>query len=174
MRLTHVAGHGGRKLVGVTEQWTVAVGRRAARAVLIDDRDRLVLIKRTRPGQAPYWTAPGGGVEDTDSSIEAALHRELAEELGAKAAGASQVFLFSSPSDAGVAVQHFLAARLIELNESARNGPEFSDPSRGGYELDRIELRGNDLASIDLKPTALKEFILANREALLIEAANGG
>ncbi len=165
---------GGRKLVDVTEQLTVAVGRRAARAILIDDRDRLMLIKRTKPGQAPYWTAPGGGVEDTDSSIEAALYRELAEELGAKAAGASQVFLFSSPSDAGVAVQHFFVARLTKLDESARSGPEFSDPSRGGYELDRVDLRGDDLVSIDLKPAALKEFILANREALLVEAAVAG
>ncbi len=105
----------------------MAVGRRAARAILIDDECRLVLIKRTKPGQAPYWTAPGGGVEDSDASAEAALYRELAEELGAKATDASQV-------------------------------------------LDRVDLRGDDLASIDLKPTALKDFILANREALLVEA----
>ncbi|WP_233573833.1 NUDIX domain-containing protein [Amycolatopsis panacis] len=154
----------------MTDQLTVAVGRRAARAILIDDLGRLVLIKRTKPGQAPYWTAPGGGVEDTDASVEAALYRELAEELGAKATDASQVFLFSSPSDGGVAVQHFFVARLAGLDESDRSGPEFSDPSRGGYDLDRVDLRGDDLASIDLKPTALKEFILANREALLVEA----
>nr|WP_198152792.1 NUDIX domain-containing protein [Pseudofrankia sp. DC12] len=37
--------------------------RRAARAILINDLGQLVLIKRTKPDQAPYWTAPGGGVE---------------------------------------------------------------------------------------------------------------
>jgi ADP-ribose pyrophosphatase YjhB (NUDIX family) len=147
----------------------VAIGRRAARALLIDDRGRLVLIKRTKPGQTPYWTAPGGGVEDTDSSVEVALYRELTEELGAHATDATRVFLFSSPSDTGIAVQHFFVARLVSLDESARNGPEFSDPSRGGYELDRVDLLGDELASIDLKPIALKEFILANREALLAE-----
>jgi hypothetical protein len=68
-------------------------------------------------------------------------------------------------------VQHFFIARLKKLDESARSGPEFQDPSRGGYELDRLGLRGNDLASVDLKPATLKEFILANREALLAEAA---
>lgn len=151
-------------------QWTAAVGRRAARAILIDDGGRLVLIKRTKPGQDPYWTAPGGGVESDDLSVEAALFRELAEELGAKVSGASQVFLFSSPSDAGVAVQHFFVARLVSLDESQRTGPEFSDASRGGYELDRVDLQGDDLGTIDLKPPALKEFILANREALLAEA----
>jgi ADP-ribose pyrophosphatase YjhB (NUDIX family) len=157
-----------------TEESRVAVGRCAARAILIDDRDRLVLIKRMKPGQAPYWTAPGGGVEDTDVSVEAALRRELAEELGAEAVGVSRVFLFSSPSDAGVAVQHFFVARLTRLDESVRTGPEFDDPSRGGYEVDRIGLRGDELASIDLKPVALKEFVLANREALLAEIAVGG
>lgn len=158
----------------MTERLAVAAGRRAARAILIDDHGQLVLIKRTKPGRAPYWTAPGGGVEDTDASVEHALHRELAEELGAEASGAARVFLYSSPSDAGVAVQHFFVARLTNLDLTARNGPEFEDPSRGGYDPDRIDLRGEDLASIDLKPTALKEFILANREALLAEAAAAG
>jgi ADP-ribose pyrophosphatase YjhB (NUDIX family) len=134
---------------------------------LIDDQGRLVLIKRTKPGQAPYWTTPGGGIADTDASAEAALHRELAEELGAEAAGAGQVFLFSSPSDAGVAVQHFFVARLVRMDEAARSGPEFADPTRGGYDVDLVDLLGDDLARIDLKPGALKEFILANREALL-------
>lgn len=161
------------KLTIVAEQRKAAVGRQAARAILIDDDGRLVLIKRVKPGQAPYWTTPGGGVDATDASIEAALHRELAEELGAAASGAARVFLFSSPSDGGVAVQHFFVARLKKLDESARSGPEFQDASRGGYDLDRIGLQGDELASVDLKPSALKEFILANKEALLAEAAAG-
>ncbi|TQN30260.1 NUDIX domain-containing protein [Haloactinospora alba] len=156
----------------MTEHLTVAVGKRAARAILIDPHGRLVLIKRTKPEQAPYWTTPGGSVEETDTSVEAALHRELAEELGATAAGTSQVFLVSTPSEVGVAVQHFFVARLSTLDESTRSGAEFSDPARGGYELDRVELRGKELDSIDLKPAALKEFILANREALLAETVS--
>jgi ADP-ribose pyrophosphatase YjhB (NUDIX family) len=149
---------------------SVEVGRRAVRAILIDDEGRLVLVKRIKTGQAPYWTAPGGGVEDSDASLEAALYRELAEELGAEATVVQQVFLFSSPSEAGVAVQHFLVARLVGLDVAARSGPEFDDPARDGYELDRVGLSGSDLAAIDLRPAALKEFILANREALLVEA----
>lgn len=161
------------KLSVVAERRKVAVGRQAARAILIDDDGRLVLVKRTKPGQAPYWTTPGGGVDATDASVEAALHRELAEELGAEASGSARVFLFSSPSETGIAVQHFFVARLKKLDESARGGPEFHDASRGGYDLDRIGLRGDDLASVDLKPPSLKEFILANKEGLLAEAAAG-
>ena len=162
-----------RKVLAVTERLTVAVGRRAARAILIDDRGRLVLIKRTKPGRAPYWTTPGGGIEDADRSPEAALHRELAEELGAEASVVSPVFLHSSPSDSGVAVQYFFVARLVGMDEARRNGPEFADPSRGGYDVDRVDLLGGDLAEVDLRPAALKEFIMANQEALLAEAAVG-
>jgi ADP-ribose pyrophosphatase YjhB (NUDIX family) len=140
---------------------------------LIDDRGRLVLIKRTKPGRAPYWTAPGGGIEYADRSPEAALHRELAEEVGAEASVVSQVFLHSSPSGSGVAVQYFFVARPVGMDEARRNGPEFAEPARGGYDVDRVDLLGGDLGKVDLKPAALKEFIIANREALLAEAAVG-
>lgn len=151
-----------------------AVGRRSARAILIDDDARLVLIKRTKPGRPPYWTTPGGGIEDHDFSVEAALHRELAEELGAEADRVSQVLMVSSLSGEGLSVQHFFVARLTKLDVTARRGPEFGDPSRGGYEIDRISLRGDDLEEVDLKPEALKAFVLANREALLAEVAGPG
>jgi len=146
------------------------ITRHSARAVLIDDEGRLVLIKRTRPGQVPYWTTAGGGVEDSDASVEAALHRELAEELGAKATAAARVFLFSDTRGRGITVAHFFVARLVSLDVTARTGPEFADPDRGTYDPDRVDLRGNALESVDLRPPEVKAFILANREALLAEA----
>lgn len=148
----------------------VAVGRRRARGIVIDDEGRLVLIKRTKPGQAPYWTSPGGRVEDSDATAEDALRRELAEELGATADGYRQVFLASDPTDTGVAIQYFFVARLTSLNLDERYGPEFARPERGGYDLDYVPLRDDSLNGIDLKPEVLKEFVLANRDALLAEA----
>jgi ADP-ribose pyrophosphatase YjhB (NUDIX family) len=148
----------------------VTVARRSARAILIDEDGRLVLIRRTKLGQSPYWTTAGGGVERDDPSVEAAMHRELFEELGAKAAGASQVFLVSSPSEAGLRIQHFFVTRLLTLDLAARTGPEFADPARGAYDPDYFDLRGDALAAVDLQPPELKAFILANRAALLAEA----
>jgi ADP-ribose pyrophosphatase YjhB (NUDIX family) len=145
------------------------IARRSARAVIIDDGARLVLIKRTKPGLAPYWTTAGGGVEESDASVEAAMRREIFEELGAETAGAVQVFLVCEQRPAGVQVQHFLVTRLVRLDLAARTGPEFLDPSRGAYDVDYVDLRGDALADIDLKPAELKEFILANRVALLAE-----
>jgi 8-oxo-dGTP pyrophosphatase MutT (NUDIX family) len=139
--------------------------RRSVRAILLDEDDRLVLIKRVKPGQAPYWTTPGGGVEPEDVSLEAALRRELHEELGADADRFVQVFLFTVAAGDGVSVQHFFACRLLRLREDARTGQEFDDPSRGEYQLDLVAI--DKLPTVNLKPDALREFIAANEEALL-------
>jgi 8-oxo-dGTP pyrophosphatase MutT (NUDIX family) len=144
-----------------------SVVKRSARAILFDGEGRLLLIKRTKPGQNPYWTTPGGGVEPEDASVDAALVRELREELGAEIATPKQVFLVTSPAgDEGVGVQHFLVCRLLTLDLGRRSGPEFDDPNRGGYAFDRVSLLDGSLRDIDLKPTALKEFIIANAVAL--------
>jgi ADP-ribose pyrophosphatase YjhB (NUDIX family) len=156
------------------EQPGPRIARRSARAILIDDRARLVLIRRTKPGQAPYWTTAGGGVEDADASVAAAMHREIFEELGAEASGASQVFLVGEPRPDGVRVQHFFVTRLVRLDLTARNGPEVLDPSRGAYDVEYVDLRGEALVGIDLRPAGLKAFILANRVALLAEAGLAG
>lgn len=147
--------------------------RQAARAIVIDDKERLLLFKRIRDGREPYWNAPGGGVEPTDASLEAAMRRELAEELGAEVSSAGRVFIHSAPSRTadGLAVHHYFLVRLLALDVSACHGPEFGDQGRGIYELQRISLRTGDLAAIDVHPPALKEFILTNRDILLAEAA---
>ncbi|MBO0610719.1 NUDIX hydrolase [Myceligenerans salitolerans] len=96
--------------------------------------------------------------------------RTLAEELGATADGYQQVFVSSDLTDAGVAIRYFFVARLTSLNLTERYGSEFSKPERGGYDVDYVPLTDDSLGAIDLKPVALKEFVLANRDALLAEA----
>ncbi|MEU6143347.1 NUDIX hydrolase [Streptomyces sp. NPDC047081] len=56
--------------------------RHKVRVVLLDG-DHLVLLRRGWPGGLPYWTAVGGSVESEDADLEAALRREVMEELGA-------------------------------------------------------------------------------------------
>ncbi|WP_028927724.1 NUDIX hydrolase [Pseudonocardia acaciae] len=61
--------------------------RRAARVVLLDPDDRVLLfegVDPARPGE-PYWFTPGGGFEPGEDARAAAV-RELAEETGLRLA----------------------------------------------------------------------------------------
>lgn len=60
------------------------VNRRAARVILFDEQDRVLLfrgIDSTRPDAAPWWFTPGGGLEPGETTRDAAL-REVLEETG--------------------------------------------------------------------------------------------
>jgi 8-oxo-dGTP pyrophosphatase MutT (NUDIX family) len=121
----------------------------------------------------------GGGVDRQDASVEAALHRELAEELGATADRVQQVFLTSTPrhspgSRPGIIIQHFFVCRLTSMDLSARTGTEFTNPAKGRYDVERIDLHSDDLSRFALQPDALKDFILVNREILLAAVAGPG
>ena len=152
-----------------------SVVKRSARAILIDDDQRLLLIRRTKQGQQPYWTTPGGGVEPDDPSVEHAMVRELREELGAEVSRAQQVFLVFDPVDGtGVGAQHFFVCRVDVLDPDRRSGPEYTEPGRGGYDLDRVAVGVDGLLHIDLKPLALKAFIESNWAALVDAAVGGG
>lgn len=113
------------------------VVRRSARAILLDGEE-LVLIKRTKPGREPYWVTVGGGVEADDDTIEAALHREVFEELGGTVDRAELVYLITDQLSGGIGVQYIFAARLVTMDLTARTGTEFSKPERGAYEVVRV------------------------------------
>jgi TDG/mug DNA glycosylase family protein len=55
--------------------------RPAVRALLLDGRNRVLLMRFRSPGGRRFWATPGGGVEPGEPD-EAALRRELAEETG--------------------------------------------------------------------------------------------
>ncbi|MBW5480806.1 NUDIX domain-containing protein [Streptomyces bambusae] len=136
----------------------MAITKRSARAILLDGED-LILIKRTKPGQEPYWVTVGGGVESTDASIKDALHREVFEEVGGKLGRTELVYLISSPADGGVAVQHIFAARLDHMNIEARTGTEFTRADRGKYDIVRIPFTAEAIRQLALMPTQLRDFM---------------
>ncbi len=141
------------------------IKKSSARAILLDGDD-LVLIRRTRPGQEPYWVTVGGGVEPDDADVEAALHREISEELGGTATNTQLVYLITDTVEGGVGVQHIFAARLGSMNLERRTGTEFDRPERGGYEVVRVPFTAQAVQKISLMPPSLQEFITANIEAI--------
>jgi 8-oxo-dGTP diphosphatase len=55
--------------------------RPAARILLLDDRDRVLLFRFTAGDRPAFWATPGGAV-DPGESFAAAARRELREETG--------------------------------------------------------------------------------------------
>ena len=55
--------------------------RRAARLLVIDEQERLLLFRFTFAGRKPFW-ATAGGECDPGESFEEAARRELTEETG--------------------------------------------------------------------------------------------
>lgn len=158
------------------------VVKRTARAILLeldpDDPHRpasIVLIKRTRPGARPYWITPGGGVEPTDRSVVAALHREVDEELGGKVEGVVPAFVdtvaHSHHEDGslahphGVKVQHFFVCRLTAMDPSRRHGPEVDEP-QGEYEIVRLPFTREGVTSVNVVPPSLRAYLAANIEGV--------
>ncbi|KIZ19345.1 NUDIX domain-containing protein [Streptomyces natalensis] len=145
------------------------VVKRTARAILLDGAD-LVLIKRTKPGRAPYWITPGGGVESGDATVVDALHRELDEELGAKVKDVVPVFVdtvehFSEGGVDGVKVQHFFVCRLDSMDLSRRHGPEVEEPC-GDYEVVRVPFTRVGIASVEVVPLSLRHYLDGNIEGV--------
>jgi len=55
--------------------------RRAVRALVVDERERVLLLRWERPLGSSFWVTPGGGVEAGETDRQALL-RELREEAG--------------------------------------------------------------------------------------------
>ncbi|ARQ69787.1 NUDIX domain-containing protein [Streptomyces marincola] len=149
------------------------VVKRTARAILLDG-PHLVVIKRTRPGRAPYWITPGGGVEPSDRSVLDALRREVREELGAEITNVVPAFVDTvahtpEPGDGtppGLKVQHFFACRLAALDPALRHGPEVDAP-RGTYETVRLPFTPEGLTSVNLVPASLRAYLTRNVAGVL-------
>ncbi|NEW76682.1 NUDIX domain-containing protein [Streptomyces rhizosphaericus] len=163
------------------------VVKRTARAILLegDTAPRMILIKRTKPGQAPYWITPGGGMEPEDATVVEALYREVDEELGAKVTDVVPAFVDTVPhpdgsaegaagaggagaigAGAGVKVQHFFVCRLASMDLTRRHGPEVDEPC-GEYEVVSIPFTREGIASVEVVPPSLRAYLDANIEGVL-------
>lgn len=149
------------------------VVKRTARAILLDGGadPRMILIKRTKPGEQPYWITPGGGVEPEDTTVVEALHREVDEELGAKVTDVVPAFVDTVPHPEGevpdgVKVQHFFVCRLASMDLSRRHGPEVEEPC-GEYDVVRIPFTREGIASVGMVPPSLRAYLDANVEGVL-------
>jgi ADP-ribose pyrophosphatase YjhB (NUDIX family) len=133
------------------------------RAILLDQENRLVLIRREKVGVPTYYVAPGGGVESYDASYHAALHREMREELGGTIEIGNLVYISESMRGYDLRVrQLYYVCRLLSFDLSRRNGPEFSDPSRGKFHMEPVPLLPTSLERLRILSEDLKLFLIIN------------
>jgi 8-oxo-dGTP pyrophosphatase MutT (NUDIX family) len=126
--------------------------REAVRALLFDEEKNLLLLKRIKTGRPVYYVTPGGKIEEEDASIEAALQRELMEELDAEALIGREVL--SLPG------QRFHIAKVTYLGPNPfTHGPEFKNTAYGKYELAKIPLSKVISYHFNLQPVIIKTFL---------------
>lgn len=130
------------------------------RAILLTGDGSILLIKRVKPDRsAPYWVAPGGGVEWTDLDLITALERELHEELGAAATVLATAFVLEHEKAGKQLEEHFFVCLLRDYDLSKRYGPEFSDPARGEFIPEFVPLDRSPLDDIRFKTPELHDWM---------------
>jgi 8-oxo-dGTP pyrophosphatase MutT (NUDIX family) len=153
--------------------------RHKVRAVLLDG-DHLVFLRRGWPGGIPYWTTVGGSVEPDDADLEAALRREVMEEIGATIGPAAEFLTVTEPGETAnvrtatvrtanvstngvrttTVIQHYFLADLLDMDPERRHGPELDAPDTGDFEPVRVALHAPAVAALDLQPSELADHVL--------------
>ncbi|WP_405879819.1 NUDIX hydrolase [Streptomyces sp. NBC_01136] len=132
--------------------------RHNVRAVLLDD-DHLVFLRRGWPGGSSYYTTVGGGVEPDDADLEAALRREVMEEIGATIGPATEFLTLTEPGERTTVVQHYFRADVLDMDPNRRNGPELDDPDIGDFSPVRVALDAAAVTALELQPTELANYL---------------
>lgn len=112
--------------------------KKRARAIIIEDGN-VLLMHRVKAGQE-YWVFPGGGIEETDKSIEDGLKRECLEELGVIVEVRDLFFEKPSlaPNELGQP-ELFYICKIISGEVGTGDGPEFADRDIEKYGTYKVE-----------------------------------
>ncbi|MFK0280703.1 NUDIX domain-containing protein [Streptomyces sp. NPDC090499] len=132
--------------------------RHNVRAVLLEG-DRLVFLRRRWPGCSPYCTTVGGGVEPYDAGLEAALRREVMEELGATIGPATEFLTLTEPDDKVTVVRHYFRAEVLDMDPARRGGPELDDADTGDFSPVRVAPDASAVAALELQPPELVRYL---------------
>ncbi len=127
------------------------------RVVIMDaDTQKIVVIRRTRPGQEPYAVLPGGGLEPEDATPLDGIKREIDEELSIAedALVIDDTRVLELPEDNQWV--YFATAKPGELEKLSISGPEATrDPAVSGtYEPTWVSLE--DLSRENVVPAPIR------------------
>jgi ADP-ribose pyrophosphatase YjhB (NUDIX family) len=138
------------------------------RAILVTKNNQLILMKRMKEGFAPHWVAPGGGLVDSDTSLEAALSREIRAELGGTVTVVKPVFFLEHILEEEVVIkQWFYLCYLLDYDLDSRSSADFNGVSWGEYQIETLPLKREVLKPLNIQPEKLKGFLLSNCDHLM-------
>lgn len=127
-----------------------------ARAVVLDDKDRMLLVKQNHEGR-DIWMVPGGGIEDNESAAEAAA-REILEETGLRVEIGRLIWHVEEVSDRGQRFVNFFMARLVGGRLQLGEDPEFDNDGQVLKEV-RFMTKGQVQELPHVYPEALRNEI---------------
>lgn len=104
--------------------------RKRVRAIIIEE-EKYLFIHRINNGEE-YWVLPGGGVEEEDESLEAALVRECEEELGVRVEVGDLCANTYFEMNGEEQEQHVFFCKILSGELGSGQGPEYQPD--GGYE----------------------------------------
>jgi len=128
--------HGPDRTTSLGADWTVGAdgvrSRRAARVIVLDDADRVLLVRghdRDQPERS-WWFTVGGGIDAGETALQAAV-RELREESGI----VLEPHELEGPVVTRRAMFHFLreSCRQDEVFFLARVSGAGDEPGRDGW-----------------------------------------
>ncbi|MDW8801964.1 NUDIX domain-containing protein [Clostridium sp. A1-XYC3] len=133
--------------------------RTRAAAIILDDLNRVLLVKHRDPDtDETWWTLPGGGIEAGESAVEA-LTREVKEECGIKCIPKDLVYVreYVEWHKETHHISLFFTAAALEYNINIGIDPEFSIDKQ--FIIDTAFLSEEEIriTSIDVYPEILRD-----------------
>ena len=100
--------------------WTGGV-----RVIVLDEENRILMVKHEHP-ERTVWMVPGGGIEEGESSAQAAV-REVLEETGLQVEIGGLIWHVEEVSERGQRFVNFLRATVTGGQMKLGHDPELGD-----------------------------------------------
>jgi ADP-ribose pyrophosphatase YjhB (NUDIX family) len=132
------------------------------RAIILDNKNNIIVIKRKKLNNPVYWVFPGGGVEKSDNSLEEALKRECLEEIGV-IVSVDKLFMEYNFNENK---EYFYICSIISGIIGTGDGPEYKKDNNyiSTFEVEKYKI--SDIEKINLKPEEVKnKFLLCKNHS---------
>lgn len=127
------------------------------RGILIDGY-KITLLKRVK-GERVFYVFPGGGVEEGED-IEAALKREMMEELGVEVSVDKTLLQRINTRYEPDQMEYFIICKTEGGDLGTGHGPEFQPDSHYEGTHESIQMLISDMKDMPILPTEVRDMVI--------------